>query len=82
MGTIPVKNDISVVTMHQVPTFFNNNLVTPTSIMKDYQVRYQSWGINYFTPNLKLYQTLFTNTDQASFQPDGSWVTIFLPKNP
>jgi hypothetical protein len=81
VGTIPVRNDISVVTMHQVPTFFNNNLVTAASVMKDYQVRYQSWGINYFTPNLRLYQTLFTNTDEASFQPDGSWVTIFLPRN-
>ena len=31
-----------MVTVHKVAEYFNNDLVTPASIMKDYQIRYQS----------------------------------------
>ena len=43
--------------MHKVPEFFNNDLVTPTSVMKDYPIRYQSLGVNYFTLNTRLYNS-------------------------
>ena len=34
-----------MVTVHKVPEYFNNDLVTPASVMKDYPVRYQSEAI-------------------------------------
>ena len=45
------KNQISVVTMHRVPEYFNNNQVTQRTVMKDYPIRYQSQTSNYFTFN-------------------------------
>jgi len=68
--------------MHRVPEFFNNNLVTPASIMKDYPVRYQSLSVGYFTFNTRLYRSLTITTDDAVYQPDNSWVQIYLPSKP
>jgi hypothetical protein len=81
VATVPV-NEISVTTMHAVPEFFNNDLVTPASIMKDYPIRYQSITNSYFTPNQRLYRSLFVNTDNARYTSDGSWVVIWLPSQP
>jgi hypothetical protein len=81
VATLPL-NKISVTTMHQVPTYFNNDLVTPLTIMKNYQIRYQSLAVNYFTLNGKLYRSLFINTDDSLYTADGSWVTVFLPSEP
>ena len=81
IATIPA-NKISVATMHAVPTYFNNDLVTPASVMKDYQIRYQSLTVNYFTANTRLYNSLWNNTDDATYTPNGQWVTVFLPSEP
>jgi hypothetical protein len=81
VGEVPV-NQISVITEHLVAPYFNNNLVTPLTIMKDWPIRYQSLSVGYFTLNVKLYATTSLNTDNAVYQPDGSWVTIFLPSQP
>jgi hypothetical protein len=75
-------NEISVVTQHKVPEYFNNDLVTPTSVMKDYQIRYQSLAVNYFTLNTRLYNSLWTNTDDAVYTSNGEWVTVYLPAEP
>jgi hypothetical protein len=77
MGTLP-KNQISVVTQHAVPEYFNNDLVTPASIMKDYQVRYESETIGYWPE----YDAISVNTDDAVYTPDGTWVTVYLPGDP
>ena len=81
VGTVPL-NRISVTTMHAVPKFFNNNLVTPASVMKNYPIRYQSLTDSYFTPNGVLYRSLWTNTDTALYTSDGKWVTVWLPSEP
>ena len=81
VATVPL-NRISVTTMHAVPEFFNNDLVTPASVMKDYPIRYQSITDSYFTPNGVLYRSLFTNTDNALYTSDGKWVTVWLPSEP
>jgi len=75
-------SQISVITEHLVAPFFNNNLVTPLTIMKDWPIRYQSLSVGYFTLKPRLYRSLSINTDDALYQPDGSWVTIFLPSEP
>ena len=76
------KAKISVVTMHKVATYFNNDLVTPTTVMGDYQVRYQSFGVNYFTLNTRLYNSGWTNTDDSVYTSGGEWVTVYLPGDP
>ena len=81
VATLPAAK-ISVVTMHKVPEFFNNDLVTPASIMKDYPIRYQSLGVNYFTLNTRLYNSGWTNTDDAVYTSKGQWVTVYLPGDP
>ena len=68
--------------MHAVPEFFNNDLVTPASIMKDYPIRYQSLAVNYFTLNTRLYNSGWVNTDDAVYTPNGEWVTVYLPGDP
>ena len=77
MGTLP-RSEISVVTMHKTPEYFNNNLVTPLSIMKDYQVRYLSETIGYYPE----YPAISVNSDNAVYQSDSSWVTVYLPGDP
>ena len=81
VATVPL-NKISVTTMHAVPQFFNNDLVTPASVMKDYPIRYQSLTDSYFTPNRRLYRSLWTNTDDAVYTSNGEWVTVWLPSEP
>jgi|SRR5271165_1361827 len=81
VATLP-KAKISVVTMHKVAMYFNNDLVTPTSVMKDYQIRYQSFGVNYFTLNTRLYNSGWTNTDDSVYTSGGEWVTVYLPGDP
>ena len=81
VATLPAAK-ISVVTMHKVATYFNNDLVTPTSVMKDYQIRYQSFGVNYFTLNTRLYNSGWTNTDDSVYTSGGEWVTVYLPGDP
>ena len=81
VATLP-KAEISVVTMHKVAEHFNNDLVTPTSVMKDYQIRYQSLGVNYFSLNTRLYNSLWTNTDNSVYTSGGEWVTVYLPAEP
>jgi len=76
-ATVP-RDEISVVTMHAVPQYFNNNLVTPSSIMKDYQTRYLSETVIAWPE----YPAISVNTDNAVYRPDGSWVTIYLPSKP
>ena len=76
------KAQISVITMHKVPTFFNNDLVTPTTVMGNYQVRYQSFGVNYFTLNTRRYDQGWINTNDAVYTPKGQWVVVFLPGDP
>jgi len=68
--------------MHKVAEYFNNNLVTPTSVMKDYQIRYQSFAVNYFTLNTRLYNSLWTNTNDSVYTSNGEWVTVYLPAEP
>ena len=81
LATLP-RAQISVVTMHKVPEFFNNDLVTPASVMKDYPIRYQSLAVNYFTLNTRLYNSGWVNTDDAVYTPKGEWVTVYLPGDP
>ena len=81
VATLPA-NQISVTTMHAVPEYFNNDLVTSASIMKDYPIRYQSFAVNYFTVNTRLYNSLWTNTDNSVYTSDGEWVTVYLPAEP
>lgn len=81
VATLP-RDKISVTTMHKVPTYFDNNRVTPATFMKDYQIRYQSVGVNYFTLDRSLYNTLWTNTNDAVYTSDGEWTTVFLPGDP
>ena len=68
--------------MHKVPEFFNNDLVTPTTVMGDYPVRYQSFGVNYFTLNTRLYNSGWINTDNSVYTPRGQWVMVYLPGDP
>jgi hypothetical protein len=81
VATLPV-DQISVTTMHKVPEYFNNDLVTPGSVMKDYPIRYQSQTVNYFTLNTRLYRSLSVNTDNSVYTADGKWVTVYLPGDP
>jgi len=81
VATVPL-NRISVTTMHAVPQFFNNDLVTPASVMRNYPIRYQSLTDSYFTPNGVLYRSLFTNTDNAVYTSSNEWVTVWLPSEP
>jgi len=81
VATLP-PNKISVITMHKVAEYFNNDLVTPTSIMKDYQIRYQSFAANYFTLNTRLYNSGWNNTDDSVYTSKGEWVTVYLPGDP
>jgi hypothetical protein len=80
-ATVPL-NQISVTTMHKVPEFFNNDLVTPASIMKDYPIRYQSLTDSYFTLNGVLYRSLWKNTDDSVYTAKGEWVVVWLPSEP
>ena len=75
-------NKISVTTEHQVAPFFNNNLVTPSTIMRDWPIRYQSISVGAFTLNRRLYKSLTITTNDAVYRPNGSWVTIWLPSEP
>jgi hypothetical protein len=77
MGTAS-RTQISVVTVHQVPQYFNNDLVTSRSIMKDYQTRYLSQTIARFPE----YPAISVNTDNAVYTPEGTWVTVYLPGDP
>jgi hypothetical protein len=81
VATVPLDK-ISVTTMHQVPEYFNNDLVTRRSVMKDYPIRYQSQTVNYFTLNTPLYRSLSINTNDAVYTPEGKWVTVYLPSEP
>jgi hypothetical protein len=76
VGVVPLDK-ISVVTMHKVPTHFNNDLVTPTTVFGEYQVRYMSLTALHF-PQI----SWSVNQDNAVYRPNGSWVTIFLPSKP
>ena len=71
------KDQISVVTVHKVAQYFNNDLVTPASVMKDYQIRYQSVTIELLALNTRLY--IGYNTDDAVYTANGEWVTVYLP---
>jgi len=77
MGMVP-PDKISVVTQHQLPQHFNNALVTPSTIMKDFQVRWSSQTIAYWpeTPRITV------NQYNSVLRPDGSWSTIYLPPQP
>jgi hypothetical protein len=77
MATLP-PDKITVVTQHKVPQFFNNNAVTEQSIMKDYQVRWQSQVIARWPENPRL----SVNQDDSVYTPDGKWVTVYLPIQP
>ena len=77
MGQLP-KNLIAVVTVHKVAEYFNNDLVTPASVMKDYQVRYQSQVIVYWPE----YNGIAVNTDDAVYTANGQMVTVYLPGDP
>jgi hypothetical protein len=81
VATLPAAK-ISVVTMHKVATYFNNDLVTPSTVMPDPQIRYQSFGVNYFTLNTRLYNSGWSNTDDAVYTSGGEWVTVYLPGDP
>jgi hypothetical protein len=69
---------ISVVTWHRTATFFNNQSLNPGSVMGDYQARYMSVVVTAF-PTTAVNSV---NQDDATFQPDGSWVTVVLPSKP
>ena len=81
LATLP-KAQISVVTQHKVPTYFNNDLVTPTTVMGNYQIRYQSFGVNYFTLNTRLYNQGWINTDDSVYTSKGEWTVVYLPGDP
>ena len=82
VATLP-PNKISVMTMHKVPEFFNNDLVTPASVMKDYPIRYQSLAGELLHPQYQAVQLgLWTNTDNSVYTSDGEWVTVYLPSEP
>ena len=80
-ATVPL-DQISVTTMHSVPTFFNNDLVTRRTVMQDYPIRYQSITQAYFTLNGPLYRSLWVNTNDAKYTANGEWVTVWLPSEP
>ncbi len=69
---------ISVVTMHDTPTHFNNQTLHPSSVMGDYQARYMSLTVLHFPST----GPVSVNSSNAIYQPDGSWVTVFLPSDP
>ena len=69
---------ISVVTWHKVPTYFNNQMLRPLSVMGDYQARYMSLTVLHFPES----RALSVNSDNAIYQRDGSWVTVLLPSQP
>ena len=77
MAQLP-RDEISVVTVHKTPEYFNNNYVTPASIMKDYQVRYQSQTFAYFPE----YGPISVNQNDGTYTPDGELVTVYLPGDP
>jgi len=76
------QDKLSVITEHRVPENFNNNLVTPASIMKDYPIRYQSQTASLFTSNTRLYASVSTNTSDGLLTADRKWVTVWLPAGP
>jgi hypothetical protein len=78
VATLP-PNQISVITEHAVAPYFNNNLVTPSTIMKDFPIRYQSASVPYAPVE---YPAISVNTSNARYTSDGSWVTIYLPNKP
>ena len=69
---------ISVITWHKVPTYFNNQMLRPRSVMGDYQARYMSLTVLHFPES----KALSVNSDNAIYQQDGSWVTVLLPSQP
>jgi hypothetical protein len=77
MGTLS-GSLINVTTYHRVPQYFNNDFVTPKSIMQDYQTRYISQVIARFPA----YARITSNTDKAVYTGDGRWVTVWLPTEP
>ncbi len=77
MGQLP-KTLISVVTVHKVAQYFNNDLVTPASVMRDYQIRYQSQTIVYWPENNRI----SVNSDDAVYTANGEMVTVYLPGDP
>ena len=42
--------------------------------MPDSQIRYQSFGVNYFTVNTRLYNSGWTNTDDSVYTSNGEWL--------
>jgi hypothetical protein len=81
VATLPL-DQISVTTMHQVPEYFDNDVVTRRTVMKDYPIRYQSLTQNYFTLNPRLYRSLSVNTDNSVYTSKGEWVVVWLPSEP
>jgi hypothetical protein len=81
LATLP-EDKLSVITMHRVAENFNNNQVTPASIMKDYPIRYQSQTATLFTSSTALYDSVSTNTSDGLITSDRKWVTVWLPANP
>ena len=77
MAQLP-KDKIAVVTVHKMPEYYNINYVTPASIMKEYQVRYQSQTVAYFPE----YRSISVNQNDATYTPDGKLVTVYLPGDP
>jgi hypothetical protein len=77
MAQLP-KAQIAVVTVHKVAQYFNNDLVTPASVMKDYQIRYQSQTIAYWPES----KGISVNTDDAVYTANGEMVTVYLPGDP
>ena len=75
-GLDPSK--ISVITMHRTPTFFNNQVLAPDALFGQYQVRFMS----FVSPQFPVKADNAVNSNFATYQPDGSWVTVMLPSKP
>jgi hypothetical protein len=75
-ATVPLDK-ITVVTQ-RLPTFFNNNLVTPTTVMRDFNTYWNSQTVIGW-PALP---SNSINQDDAIFTSDSNMVTVWLPSDP
>jgi hypothetical protein len=71
------SSEITVV-RQRLPTYFNNNLVTPTTVMFDWDTY---WNSQTFIGWPALPKNS-VNQDDGIFTPEGNFVTVVLPSDP
>ena len=69
---------ITVVTWHKTASYFNNQVLTPSSLMGDFQTRYMSITVFSFPESA----SLSVNSDDAIYRQGRAWVTVLLPSDP